>query len=154
MPNHNIVRESIFEPDSVDIKQSGNRRRGRPRNTWAIELKKRALLILQNNCDCITLSLLCGTNGSIIRTSFDSANATRCMLGWQQTLYNGLKSSFVILPMNLPQQLILLMSKSTGFFAISQVISFQKLNKMNMIFYVVFFQSSLVKKKLKKYAQK
>ena len=48
MPNHSVVRESVFEHDSVDIKQGGNRRRGRPRNTWANELKKRALLVCQD----------------------------------------------------------------------------------------------------------
>jgi hypothetical protein len=39
MPNHNVVRESVFEHDSIDMKQSGNRRRGRPRNTWTNELR-------------------------------------------------------------------------------------------------------------------
>ena len=48
MSNHNVVRKSIFEHDSVDIKQSGNRRRGRPRNTWTNELRKRALIICQD----------------------------------------------------------------------------------------------------------
>ena len=48
MPNHCVVRESIFEHDSVDIKQSGNRRRGRPRNTWANELRKYAAAIAQD----------------------------------------------------------------------------------------------------------
>ena len=48
MPNHNVVRESVFEHDSIDMKQSGNRRRGRPRNTWTNEFRKRALIICQD----------------------------------------------------------------------------------------------------------
>eukprot|EP00973_Karenia_brevis_P017022 2336045-Karenia_brevis.AAC.1 len=39
MPNHNIQRQAVFEANSINEVQNSNRRRGRPRNTWARELK-------------------------------------------------------------------------------------------------------------------
>jgi len=45
MPNHSVVRQSVFEDDSVNLLCERDRRRGRPRNTWGSEVHKVACVV-------------------------------------------------------------------------------------------------------------
>ena len=45
LPDTSIVRSCVFAPGSCDLVTCSGKRRGRPRNTWAVEVSKQAHVI-------------------------------------------------------------------------------------------------------------
>ena len=45
LPADSVVRACVFEHDGVSMKCQADKKRGRPRNTWAVEVHKMALKV-------------------------------------------------------------------------------------------------------------